>query len=91
MATPGMQGEVSPESTGKNSLFSRREPARREAGLSPHYWEHYGPKSAKTLHRKAVRAIEQVGIGKSKRKSGLNRRARSTGNGDLHKALQEFL
>jgi hypothetical protein len=33
MATPGMQGEVSPESTGKNSLFSRREPARREAGL----------------------------------------------------------
>ena len=24
---------------GENSIFSRREPARRETGLSPHYWE----------------------------------------------------
>jgi hypothetical protein len=30
-------------------------------------WEHCGPKSAKTLQRKAVRCIERVGIGKSKK------------------------
>ena len=38
-------------------------------GTSPHYLEHCGPKSAKPLQRKAVRSMERVGIGKSKRKS----------------------
>jgi hypothetical protein len=68
MTTPETQGEVSPESTGKNSLFSRREPARRETGLSPHYWEQCGTKSANTLPRKAVRPMERVDVRKSKRK-----------------------
>jgi hypothetical protein len=54
MTTPETQGEVSPESTGKNSLFSRREPAKRETGISLHYRKHCGPKSAKALPRKAV-------------------------------------
>ncbi len=40
MTTPGTQGEVSPESNEENSMFSRREPPRRETGLSPHYWNH---------------------------------------------------
>jgi hypothetical protein len=40
MTTPGTQGEVSPESNEENSIFSRREPPRRETGLSPHYWNH---------------------------------------------------
>jgi hypothetical protein len=35
-------------------------------------WEHCGTKSAKALHRKAVRAIGRVGIGKSKRKSRMS-------------------
>jgi hypothetical protein len=30
------------------------------------YWEHYGPKSAKSLHRKAIRAIERVGLERQK-------------------------
>jgi hypothetical protein len=41
-------------------------------------WEHSGPKSAKTLQRKAVRSMEQVGIGKSKRKSRLKSKFRLT-------------
>jgi hypothetical protein len=32
---------------GENSIFSRREPARRETGPSPYCGEHCGPKSAK--------------------------------------------
>ena len=71
MTTPGMQGEVSPESMGKTTVFSRRGPARRETGNFRNYWEHFGTNSAKALQRKAVRAIERVGIGKSKRKSRL--------------------
>ena len=42
---------------GENSIFSARDPARRETGLSLHYREHCGPKSAETLQRKAVRSI----------------------------------
>ena len=67
MTAPGTQGEVSPESMGKNSIFSRREPAKPETGLSPHYWEHCGTKSAETLPRKAVRSMERVDVRKSKR------------------------
>jgi len=37
MTTPGMQGEVSPESMKKAPAFCRREPARRETGLSPQH------------------------------------------------------
>jgi hypothetical protein len=43
---------------GENSIFSRREPARRETGLSPHSWEPCGTKSTKTLPSKAVRSME---------------------------------
>ena len=71
MTTPGTQGEVSPESMGKTASSAVGSPLRRETGPSPHYWEHCGTKSAKALHRKAVRSIERVGIGKSKRKSRL--------------------
>jgi hypothetical protein len=69
MTTPGTQGEVSPESMGKAASSAVESPPRRETGPSPHYWEHCGPKSAKTLQRKAVRSMERVGVGKSKRKS----------------------
>ncbi len=68
MTTPGTQGEVSPESNEENSIFSRREPPRREIGLSPHYWNPCGTKSAKTLPRRAVRSMERVKVRKSKRK-----------------------
>jgi hypothetical protein len=70
MTTPGMQGEVSPESMGK-CIISRRRPARRETRHFRNYWELCGIKSAKALRRKALRAIERAGIGKSKRKSRL--------------------
>lgn len=33
----------------ENGIFSRREPARRETGLSPHYWEPCGTKLAKNV------------------------------------------
>jgi hypothetical protein len=68
----GAQGGSVARIDGENSIFSRREPARHEIGLSLHYWEHCGPKSAKTLQMKAVRSIERVGIGKSKRKFRFN-------------------
>jgi len=54
MTTPVAQREVSPESTGKAASFSRREPVKRETGLSLHYRERYGTESAKALPRKAV-------------------------------------
>ena len=73
MTTPGMQGEVSPESMGKTASSAVEGPARRETGHFRNYWEHCGTKSAKALHRKAVRAIERAGIGKSKRKFPINR------------------
>src|SRR6266446_3332050 len=53
---------------GENSIFGRREPARRETDLSPHYWEQCETESAKTLPRKAVRSMERVEVRKSKRK-----------------------
>jgi hypothetical protein len=71
MTTPGMQGEVSPESMGKTASSAVGEPTRRETGHFRNDWEHCGTKSAKALLRKAVRAIERAGIGKSKRKSRL--------------------
>jgi len=37
MTTPGMQGEVSPESMGK-CIISRRRSARRETGHFRNYW-----------------------------------------------------
>jgi hypothetical protein len=52
MTAPGTQGEVSPDIDGENSIFSRREPARRETGLSPHSWEPCGAKSTTTLPEK---------------------------------------
>jgi len=71
MTTPGMQGEVSPESMGKTASSAVGEPAQRETGHFRNYWEHCGTKSAKALHMKAVRAFERAGIGQSKRKSRL--------------------
>jgi hypothetical protein len=68
MTTPGMQGEVSPESMGKTASSTVGEPAQRETGHFRNYWEHCGTKSAKALHWKAVRAVERAGIGQSKRK-----------------------
>jgi hypothetical protein len=49
MMAPGTQGEVSPKSIRENRIFGRREPARRETDLSPHYWEQCETKSAKNL------------------------------------------
>ena len=72
MTAPGTQGEVSPKSMVKNSIFSRREPARRETGLSPHFWEPCGTKSTKTLPSKAVRSMERFEVRKSKRKFPFN-------------------
>jgi hypothetical protein len=57
---------------GENSIFSRRGPARRETGISPHYCELCGTKSAETLPRKVVRSMERVDVRKSKRKFLLN-------------------
>src|SRR5579864_7265727 len=73
MTTPGMRGEVSPESMGENGIFSRRGLVSHETGPYPHFWKHLRNKgSAKALHRKAVRSIKRLGIGKSKRKFPLN-------------------
>src|SRR5271170_1640854 len=66
-----MQEEVSPESMGKPASSAVGEPAQRETGHFRNYWEHCGTKSAKALHRKAVRG-KRAGIGKSKRKSRLS-------------------
>ncbi len=68
MRTPGMQGEVSPESNRENACSAVEGPADAKPATSATTWEHCGTKLAKALHRKAVRAIERVGIGKSKRK-----------------------
>ena len=69
MTTLGAQGEVSPESMGKTASSAVGSPPDAKAVFPRNTWEHCGPKSAKTLQRKAVRSIERVGIGKSKRKS----------------------
>jgi hypothetical protein len=83
MTTPGTQGEVSPESMGKTASLAVGKPARRETGHFRNYWEHCGIKSAKALHRKAVRAIERAAIGKSKRKFPFSTAAqRSAESGD---------
>jgi phosphoribosylformylglycinamidine (FGAM) synthase-like enzyme len=67
----------------RRAKMSRRNPARRETGHFRNYWEHCGIKSAKALHRKAVRAIERAAIGKSKRKFPFSTAAqRSAESGD---------
>jgi hypothetical protein len=73
MTTPGMQGEVPPESMGKQRLQPSKVPPDAKPGHFRNYWNTAEQKSAKALHRKAVRAIERAGIGKSKRKFALNR------------------
>jgi len=51
-------------------------------GPSPHYREHRGTSSAKALLRKAVRAIQAAGIGKSKRKFPIRAALRRLGRLD---------
>jgi len=58
----GDAGRSVAEIDGENTIFGRRESARRETGHFRNYWEHCGTKSAKALHRKAVRATERLGI-----------------------------
>ena len=72
MTTPGTQGEVSPESMGKTASSAVGSPPRRKTGLSPHYWEHCGTKSAKTLQRKAIRTMEKVEVESQKGNSRLD-------------------
>jgi hypothetical protein len=69
MTTPGMQGEVSPESMKKALSFCRREPARRETGPFRCRCEDRGPKPAETLAASGRPAYTGVGSGESKRKS----------------------
>jgi hypothetical protein len=69
MMETGDAGRSVAEIDRENRIFGRREPARRETDLSPHYWEQCETKSAKTLPRKAVRSMERVELGESKRES----------------------
>src|SRR5215471_14227656 len=66
-----MQGEVSPESMGKTAPSAVGSPPDVKPATSATTWEHCRTKSAKAVLRKAVRAIERVEIGKSKRRSRL--------------------
>jgi hypothetical protein len=52
----------------ENASSAVEGPADAKPAISATTWEHCGAKLAKALHRKAVRVIERVGIGKSKRK-----------------------
>jgi hypothetical protein len=69
MNTPGMHGEVSADSLGETAFSAVGGPPDAKPATSATTWEHCGTQWAKALHRKAVGAIERVGIGKSKRKS----------------------
>jgi hypothetical protein len=68
MTTPGMQGEVSPESMGKTASSAVEGPPDANPATSATTENTAEQKSAKALHRKAVRAMERAGVGKSKRK-----------------------
>ena len=71
MTTPGMQGEVSLESMGKMHHQPSLAHPTRSRPLPAPLGTPRGTKSPKTLPRKAVRSMERVAIGKSKRKSRL--------------------
>jgi hypothetical protein len=70
MTTPGMRGEVSPESMGKTAFSAAEGSSDAKPGHFRNYWEHCGTKSVKALHSKAVRAIEEGGIQSQKGNPG---------------------
>jgi hypothetical protein len=74
MTTPGTQGKSAARIDGENSIFGRREPARRETGHFRRRWEDRGAIPAETLAEKGRPAYTGVGIGESKRKFRLNRK-----------------
>jgi hypothetical protein len=68
----GLAGEVSAHGSGKKILSRRCVLAGAETGVFRHRRAHRGAMPAETLHRKALRSMKRVELGKSKRKSRIN-------------------